>query len=170
VFAKKEGTRGHAGFFDGKVWVSGELAVGGDILLANDDCAEDFDVVDRASASPGTVMVIDEDGVLHPSSQPYDRCVVGVVSGAGEFKPGVILDKQPSKENRSTVALLGKVCCKATAAYGAIEAGDLLTTSPISGHAMKASDPARAFGAVIGKALRPLRDGQGLIPMLIALQ
>jgi hypothetical protein len=35
---------------------------------------------------------------------------------------------------------------------------------------MKASDAARAFGAVIGKALRPLRDGCGLIPILIALQ
>ena len=35
---------------------------------------------------------------------------------------------------------------------------------------MKASDSAKAPGAVIGKALRPLIDGQGLIPILIALQ
>jgi hypothetical protein len=35
---------------------------------------------------------------------------------------------------------------------------------------MRADMPARAFGAVIGKALRPLRDGQGLIPILVALQ
>jgi hypothetical protein len=35
---------------------------------------------------------------------------------------------------------------------------------------MKASDPLKAFGAVIGKALRPLRDGQGFIPILITLQ
>jgi hypothetical protein len=51
-----------------------------------------------------------------------------------------------------------------------IEVGDLLTTSSCSGHAMKASDPFRAFGAVIGKALRPLASGRGKIPVLVALQ
>jgi hypothetical protein len=35
---------------------------------------------------------------------------------------------------------------------------------------MKAADPTKAFGAVIGKALRPLASGKGLIPILIALQ
>ena len=34
---------------------------------------------------------------------------------------------------------------------------------------MKASDSAQAFGAVVGKALRPLESGQDLIPILIAL-
>ena len=35
---------------------------------------------------------------------------------------------------------------------------------------LKADDQTRAFGSVIGKALRPLSAGQGLIPVLIALQ
>jgi hypothetical protein len=35
---------------------------------------------------------------------------------------------------------------------------------------MKATDPLRAFGAVIGKALRPKKEGKGLIPILVALQ
>jgi hypothetical protein len=35
---------------------------------------------------------------------------------------------------------------------------------------MKASDPARAFGAVIGKALSKLDDGEGLVSMIISLQ
>jgi len=48
--------------------------------------------------------------------------------------------------------------------------GDLLTSSPTPGHAMKASDPAEAFRAVVGKSLRPLKEAQGLIPILIALQ
>jgi hypothetical protein len=170
VFAKKVGTRGHAGFFDGRVWVGGELAVGGDIVLANADCAEDFDVANVSSATPGTVMVIGDDGVLQPSNQAYDKCVVGVISGAGDYKPGITLDKQGSREKRLPVALLGKVYCKVTAECVAIEAGDLLTTSPVTGHAMKSSDPSKAFGAVIGKALRPLREGRGLIPILIALQ
>jgi len=45
-----------------------------------------------------------------------------------------------------------------------------LTTSPTVGHAMKARDQSRAFGCVIGKALRSLETGQGLIPILVALQ
>ena len=65
---------------------------------------------------------------------------------------------------------MGKVFCKVDAQFGAIEVGDLLTTSPTPGHAMKTNDPFKAFGAVIGKALRPLKEGQGLIPILIALQ
>jgi hypothetical protein len=48
--------------------------------------------------------------------------------------------------------------------------GDLLTTSSTPGHAMKASESQKAFGSIIGKALRGLREGQGLIPILIALQ
>jgi len=35
---------------------------------------------------------------------------------------------------------------------------------------MKADDQSKAFGAVIGKALRAFREGRGLIPILIALQ
>jgi hypothetical protein len=35
---------------------------------------------------------------------------------------------------------------------------------------MKAGDPLKAFGAVIGKALRRLDAGQGLIPILVSLQ
>jgi hypothetical protein len=54
--------------------------------------------------------------------------------------------------------------------YGAIELGELLTTSPTPGHAMKADDPLKAFGTVIRKALRPLKEGQGLILILIGWQ
>jgi hypothetical protein len=68
------------------------------------------------------------------------------------------------------VALIGKVYCKVDADSGAIAVGDLLTTAATPGHAMKAADPARAFGAVIGKALAPLAKGCGLIPILVALQ
>jgi hypothetical protein len=34
---------------------------------------------------------------------------------------------------------------------------------------MRAADPLRAAGAVIGKALRPLDGGTGLLPVLVAL-
>lgn len=153
-----------AGFFEGDVEVTG------DIRLKNADCAEDFDVVCIAQVEPGTVMVIDSEGALRPSDQAYDKRVAGVISGAGNYKPGIVLDKQESSPNRMPIALMGKVYCKVDASYGAIEVGDLRTTSPTPGQAMKATDPLKAFGSVIGKALRPLQEGQGLIPILIALQ
>jgi hypothetical protein len=81
-----------------------------------------------------------------------------------------VLDKQGAQPNRKPIALVGKVYCKVDAQYGVVETGDLLTTSPTPGHAMKASDRLKAFGAVVGKALRPLTAGQGLIPILVALQ
>lgn len=142
----------------------------GDIILNSADCAEEFDVSDPEKIEPGTVMVLDGEGKLQPSTQAYDKKVTGVVSGAGEYKPGIVLDRKRSQKDRVPVALMGKVYCKVDAQYSAIEVGDLLTTSPTPGHAMKANDPLKAFGTVIGKAMRTLESGQGLIPMLIALQ
>ena len=115
-------------------------------------------------------MVIDEDGYLKESREAYDKRVAGVVSGGGDYKPGILLDKKPSATNRLPVALVGKVYCKVDAGCTPIEVGDLLTTSATAGHAMKAVEPLHAFGAVIGKALRPLKAGRGLIPILVALQ
>ena len=142
----------------------------GDIRLKNADCAEDFDVAATEPIEPGTVLVIDHGGVLRPSTEPYDKRVAGVVSGAGNCRPGIVLDKNPLRKDRLPLALIGKVFCKVDAQTCPIEVGDLLTTSSTSGHAMKASDPSRSFGTVIGKALRPISTGTGLIPILIALQ
>jgi hypothetical protein len=142
----------------------------GDILLNNADCAEDFDVVGSEEIEPGTVMVACEEGQLRESTEAYDRKVTGVVCGAGECKPAIVLGRTRSATKRLPIALMGRVYCKVDAEHSPIEVGDLLTTSSIRGHAMKVNDLLRAFGAVIGKALRPLTAGQGLIPILIALQ
>ena len=104
------------------------------------------------------------------SNQAYDRRVAGVVSGAGNYKPAVILDRHATKTPRRPLALMGKVYCRVDASESPIAIGDLLTTSATPGHAMKAENPALAFGAVIGKALRPLASGRGLVPILVALQ
>jgi hypothetical protein len=162
------GVSGKGGKLAGRF--EGDVEVTGDIRLANADCAEDFNIGTDVSVEPGTVMVLGGEGTLFPSQHAYDKCVAGVVSGAGDYKPGIVLDKQQSDSNRQPIALLGKVYCKVDAQYGDIQVGDLLTTSPTLGHAMKTSDPFKAFGTVIGKALRPLMEGQGLIPILIALQ
>jgi hypothetical protein len=146
------------------------VEVTGDVKLLNADCAEEFDIAAADRVDPGTVMVLTGGGALLPSQQAYDKRVAGIVSGAGDYKPALILDRQPDGGHRQPIALMGKVFCKVDAGYGPIEIGDLLTTSPTAGHAMKAADPTRAFGSVIGKALHPLEGGQGLIPVLVALQ
>jgi hypothetical protein len=146
------------------------LNVTTDIILAAADCAEEFDVGTSLEVEPGTVMVLDSTGALYPNEQGYDKKVAGVISGGGEYRPGLIFDRRDSSRRRVPIAVVGKVFCKADANYGPIEVGDLLTTSPTRGHAMKASDPFRAFGAVIGKALGPMPCGQGLVPVLVALQ
>lgn len=161
---------GSAGRFKGKVEVEGDIEVTGDVRLTNADCAEDFDASHDESIEPGTVMVLGHDGKIQASCEAYDRRVAGVISGAGGYKPGIVLDNQNGRQGRFPIALLGKVYCKVDAQYGEIEPGDLLTTSPTTGHAMKASDTGRAFGAVIGKALGPWQEGQGLVPMLVVLQ
>jgi hypothetical protein len=115
-------------------------------------------------------MVVHEEGPLHACHYAYDKKVIGVVSGAVEYKPGIVLGKEPSTPARLPIALVGKVYCKVDAGYGPIRVGDLLTTFATPGHAMKAVDGAKAVGAVIGKALCPIDSGQGLIPILVALQ
>jgi len=142
-----------------------------DVVLSQGDCAEDFDLADGETAEAGSVMVIDQQGALKESRSAYDRAVAGVISGAGDCKPGITLDKRsPGRTARMPIALTGKVYCKVDAVLEPIGVGDLLVTSPTRAHAMKATDPLRAFGAVIGKALQGLESGRGLIPILVSLQ
>jgi hypothetical protein len=161
-----------AGQFEGDVHVTGTLTVDNDIVLTNPgaDFAEDFDLAVTAEGDPGSVMVLDDASALVPCREAYDRKVAGVISGAGTYRPGLVLDRRPAMHSRVTIALIGKVYCKVDATYGPIAVGDLLTTSATPGHAMKANDPARASGATIGKALAAAASGRALIPILVALQ
>jgi len=155
---------------DGDLHTKGNHTVDGDIQLSGADYAEDFDIVDPEGADPGTVMILDDSGGVRVSDKAYDRRVAGVISGAGGYKPAVILDRQTTGNDRRPLALMGKVYCRVDATDAPIAIGDLLTTSSTPGHAMKAVNPTQAFGAVIGKALRPLAGGRGLVPILVALQ
>ena len=142
----------------------------GDITLRNADCAEEFDIAGDADVVPGTVMALDASGALCPSSGAYETRVVGVVSGAGRYRPGIVLDRQPGVGARTPVAMMGKTFVRVTDEGGPIRPGDLLVSAGLTGCAMRAADPARAFGAVIGKAMSVHTEGEGLIPMVIALQ
>ena len=68
------------------------------------------------------------------------------------------------------VALTGRVYCNVDATTAPIRPGDLITTSDLPGHGMKAIDPAQARGAIIGKAMTGLASGRGQVLVLISLQ
>jgi hypothetical protein len=149
----------------------GDIEVTGDIKLTNADCAEEFDVVDSSVADPGTVMIMADAETLRPATRAYDTRVAGIVSGAGLYRPALMLDHRSCRPGpRCAIALIGKVYCKVDADQGPIRIGDLLTSSSTLGYAMKASDPTKAFGAIIGKALESLSAGRGLISVLVSLQ
>src|SRR5262249_22096675 len=153
---------GRAGRFDGRVTVQGDVEVSGDVtahdlVIKGGDFAEEFELADGLCVvDPGTVVVLGDDGDIRPSCRAYEKRVVGVVSGAGDYAPGIVLDRRRSGGARVPIALLGKVFCKADASGGPIEVGDLVTTSAVPGHAMRAGSPLEAFGSVIGKAMGAL--------------
>lgn len=154
----------------GDVAINGNLTVTGDVFLANRDLAERFEVESAAQCVPGMLMVVADSGALVPCTGAYDKRAVGVVAGAGALKPAVTLGRADQPVPTAAISLVGTAYCWVDADHGAVAIGDLLTSSPTPGHAMKAADPARALGAMIGKALRPLREGKGLVPIVIALQ
>jgi hypothetical protein len=116
---------------------------------------------------PGDVLAIGPDGTLILSSQPYQVSVAGVYS----TKPGFMGGQPVEGEAADTVplAMAGVVPVKASAENGPILPGDLLVTSSLAGHAMKAGfNPPQ--GTVIGKALGKLEAGTGIIKLLATLQ
>ncbi len=141
-----------------------------DVLqITGADLAENFPC--SQFAEPGSVLAIDTDqpGQLCLARGQYSRQVAGVVSGAGDLHVGAVLGIGNEETNQLPVALTGRVWVKCTARYQAIEPGDLLTSSDIPGVAMRASDPDRSFGAIIGKAMTGLDEGEGLVLVLVSL-
>ena len=137
---------------------------------ASGDVAERFP--SAAQLEPGSVVSIDPSagGKVMAASQPYDRRVAGVVSGAKDYNPGITLRADDERKNAVPVTLTGTVYCLASNVNGPIRAGDLLTTSTVPGHAMRATDADRAHGAIVGKALDDLHGDRGLVMILASLQ
>jgi len=144
-----------------------------DVLQINggSDLAENFDV--SGAAKPGMVVEIDpnEVGKLRIARGAYNHRVAGVISGANDVDAGMVLADLPGAENSMPVALTGRVWVYCDATTSPISPGDLLTTSDRPGHAMKALDHGRAQGAVIGKAMSSLDQGEtGMVLALVNLQ
>ena len=151
---------------------NGNISLTGEIDFLNGDLAEEFSVSPTVSAEPGDVLVLgDKSDDLELCSKSYDKKVVGIYSGAGAYKPAMVLNKRKGQDHKAVpISLSGRALCKVDATYGSVERGDLLTTSDTVGHAMKAIDPKKIMGTIIGKALKPLEAGKGLIPVLVNIQ
>ncbi len=151
------------------LYVSGTARVTG-ILYAGNVITGDVAEMYYASGAlePGDVAVIDPTDylALRRADAAYDSSVAGIVS----TEPTMILAGVIDRSHGVPLALAGRVPCKVDASYGAIAVGDLLTTSPTPGHAMKVGDKVQAIGAIIGKALQPLDEGTGTIMVLVTLQ
>jgi hypothetical protein len=149
---------------------AGNVDVTGVINLLGADIAEDFDVENGVSIVPGSVVRVGDAGGVALATKPYDTAVVGIVAGAPGFRPALKLDGNPTGNTRLPVTLMGKVMCLVDATSVPVKAGDLLTSSPTPGHAMKLTAHERGVGAVVGKALRSLESGRGLVPVLAMLR
>lgn len=143
-------------------------------IVGGSDLAEPFNVSSSIDLQPGMVVSIDPEhtGALKVATQPYDRTVAGIISGAGGVNTGMTLVQDgTAASGKHPVALTGRVYCYVDADEGGpVEPGDLLTTSETPGHAMRAKDLARAQGAVLGKAMSSLKSGRGLVLVLVSLQ
>lgn len=154
-----------------KLDVAGETATNTLRIRGGSDVVEAYHGPDE-KLEPGTVVVLDPQhaGEVVASEGTYDRKVVGVVSGAGGVNPGLCLSQEGVLDGEVQVAMVGRVYVKCSAENGAIEPGDLLTSASLPGYAMKATDPTRAFGSVVGKAVTPLPEGNGLVLVIVSLQ
>ena len=150
---------------------AGDLSVATITIRGGADVAEPFQM-SHADIPKGAVVVIDakHPGQLKLSDQAYDTRVAGVVSGGNGIQPGLSLHQEGALEGGQNVALTGRVYVQADATGGAIEPGDLLTTSDVPGYAMKVTDHARAQGAILGKAMTALPAGKGNVLVLVTLQ
>jgi len=159
---------------EARVSVAGTVSARVIEITGGSDLSEKFDIsTGTTKLEPGTLVCIDPEnpGRLIPSTSAYDRTVAGVISGAGGVSPGMLMG-QPGTlaDGKHPVALTGRVYAWVDAGHGAIQPGDLITTSPTHGHGMKAADAARCHGAIIGKAMTGLKAGKGLVLVLVALQ
>jgi hypothetical protein len=129
----------------------------------------------KSDYQPGDVLIIGPDGKLTWSTAPYATNLAGVYSARPGFlgdtlitEGGLEAQEAAQTQNRVAVALMGIVPVKVSAENGAIQPGDLLTTSSTRGTAMKATDP--KIGTILGKALEPLAQGTGVIKVLVTLR
>ena len=155
---------------DGDVYADGTV-YSASTAVGSADVAERINVSEWVEA--GDVVEIDPEhvGFFRKADGAYSRRVAGIISTS----PGVILgnDIDPAtdewNDNRPVLAIAGRVPVKVSTENGPIVVGDLLVSSSVAGIAMK-GDPAVSIGAVVGKAMEALDDGEAVIMAQVTLR
>ena len=113
------------------------------------------------SVEPGDVLVVGAEGGgrMALGRSAADPAVAGIVAVDPAADSGDI------GANRAAIAVSGVVTCKVDAGFGEIRPGDLLTTSPTPGHAMRSHEAIP--GTIIGKALESHDLGTGTIRVMV---
>jgi hypothetical protein len=107
-------------------------------------------IADLAGITIPEATITDADGNVHPDLTATEAGTNGFVN---------------------VVTLGSYKAVKVDASFGPIRVGDLLTSSPNPGYAMKADGTKTPLGSVIGKALVVAMDsGTGTIPVLVTLK
>lgn len=147
--------------------VLGSIAATGTIVggVGSPDLAENISASSEIEAAD--VVVGDPGGgerVIR-SQHPYQSSVLGVISTS----PGFLTNAQaadfnadvPRDPTQRPIALVGRVPVKVTLDGGPIQPGDLLTSSGVPGHAMRAAEP--WSGGILGVAMTSFtgKDGAG---------
>jgi hypothetical protein len=120
---------------------------------------------------PGDVLVMTNSGAgVEKTSARYSRRVIGIYSTRPGFVGAEKNGQTRVDKNDVPVAITGIVPAKVSAENGPVRVGDLLVTASTPGYAMKATDPRRMAGAIVGKAMEPLLQGAGVIRVLVTTQ
>jgi hypothetical protein len=143
-------------------------------LTGGSDFSEKFSMLssDSKHVKPGMLVAVRGDnGELGITDTKIDRRVIGVVSGANGIETGLIMGQKGTiADGDFPVALSGRTYVYANTQNGAIKAGDFLTSSSQPGYAMKVKKMRKSQGAIIGKALTSLENGEGFVLVLVNLQ
>jgi len=156
----------------GTVFADGAYYSGtGGFHTGSADVAERINTSEWVEAGDVVEIDLEHPGFFRKSSSPYSKKVAGIISTS----PGVILGNSFNmsadkwEDNRPVLAVTGRVPCKVSTENGRIEIGDLLVASSTPGIAMK-GNPERAIGAVVGKAMEPLNEGDGVVMAQVILR
>ncbi|MCB0141005.1 MAG: hypothetical protein KDE50_13955 [Caldilineaceae bacterium] len=131
---------------------------GGNTIICNNDVAETF-ATDQQTEPGDLVVFTPEDRdmtAVRLSTEPYEPMIVGVVS----TNPGLVFDQGQTylagdnanliTDEKTVVAMVGRVPTKFSLENGSINIGDPLTSSSTPGVAMKATQA----GQIIGYAMQ----------------
>ncbi|MEK7576971.1 MAG: hypothetical protein AAB482_04750, partial [Patescibacteria group bacterium] len=115
------------------------------VLRDSSDLAEYYPSVGNDEIEPGYLVGVATSSEVQLTTQTYQSSLLGVVSRDPRYELGRGTGQKPYNK----IALTGRVPVKVSLEGGSVRVGDLLTSSSISGYAMRARKPGRTAGMAL---------------------